>query len=270
PPAPWQLLSKLPQHRQNLEFAAPDTPSLAKFDPPLRLEQGRYAVVLCAVPRSVAAMRQSSLEATVQSDDRIHLLFTNLNLAPSSPRLESVVMTVQNLGVQSPAFAAKALSALSTPPALPIVAIHYGVMADSAWHERTGLGCSATDETPADLWLEARPRVGAPLCFTTTRLPIDAALNLTVVSQGRTAPFDLSAFAMPGCSAHIALPELASHLQVTDGSTARWQALGSIPATFAGLDLHAQSVQFCTGSPLTTTTSHLLVSNGLCLHFDWN
>ncbi|MEQ1633139.1 MAG: hypothetical protein ABL997_12250, partial [Planctomycetota bacterium] len=94
PPAPWQLLSKLPQHRQNLEFAAPDTPSLAKFDPPLRLEQGRYAVVLCAVPRSVAAMRQSSPEATVQSDDRIHLLFTNLNLAPSSPRLESVVMTV--------------------------------------------------------------------------------------------------------------------------------------------------------------------------------
>ncbi len=123
---------------------------------------------------------------------------------------------------------------------------------------------------PATLRLSNRPKVGAPLVFETTGLDASAAINITLVSAARAPGIDLRALGMPGCSANVALPEVASHAQLVTGAAVTWTALAATPLAFAGFDLYAQSVQLCTGQPTSYNAANVLVSNGACMRFDRN
>ena len=134
----------------------------------------------------------------------------------------------------------------------------------------TGGFYSGDGARPALLQLANRPKVGSPLAFETSNLDATAAINVTLVSAGRTPGIDLRTLGMAGCSVHIALPEIASFAQLNIGGHASWPALASIPAAFAGYDLFAQSVQLCTGQGVSYNAANILTSNGVCFRFERN
>lgn len=511
PIAPWTLLSNQATHLSNLVFAAPDTPSLATFNPPLSLAPGNYAVCLVFVPRGVATLPAGTGTPANPATDRIHPLFTNMTSVPTPTTFTDGFLTISNPGVQSPAFANGALSPASIPTAyMPNFTLTYTLGANVAYATPFGTGCyvgtpafyeswvdgamdidaqgsihgldlalvggsylvtrnitpgllvapgssvgavqlntlapllttggwddalaapitmpfsfphaadpvgsnvlhvssngiayfaSATntfgfyddyagflanrpgiaaawcDYEPADLhsaqggtgnlwydtdnatyaavtwqgvqtWNEPtnlstvqlvlgvggsvrirygatgirstnapvlvgytpgngaadpgtgstprripdfsaataaggylagvrsiaaelrlgnRPRVGSPLVLRTSNIDPTVLLNATLISTSSLPGPDLASIGMPGCNAYVVLPGLVSNLGVVAGGVDTWNALAVIPPAFAGVDLFAQSVQFATGFPVSYNAANLLVSNGVCIHFD--
>lgn len=134
----------------------------------------------------------------------------------------------------------------------------------------TGGFLSGDGASPARLQLGNRPRVGAPLVFDTTNLDATAMLNVTLVAATPAPGIDLAAIGMRGCAANVMLPEIASFAQLAQNRRATWPALGAIPLAFAGHDLYAQSVQLCSGAPVSYNAANVLVSNGVCMRFDRN
>lgn len=277
PRAPWRLLSSQPTHVANLVFAAYGSPSFAHFDPPVRLPAGRHALVLVAVPPGVASLPAGYGEPADAATERVHLLMTNLDRVPAATTASQQGLTLSNLGTQSPAFAPAALDATSTPPMQPDVRFSFRLAPGTAHAQPYGAGCGGRDAaTPdgevaaiaASLSLGERPVVGAPLRFVTDHLPADAVLNATVVCAERAPGIELWPFLPYGCRQYVQLPELVAVLQFAEDGRTEWNALAAIPTAFAGVRLHAQSVQFCATPPDATDVPELLVSNGLCLYFD--
>ncbi|MGE3174890.1 MAG: hypothetical protein AB7O97_19845 [Planctomycetota bacterium] len=127
---------------------------------------------------------------------------------------------------------------------------------------------SGDGASPAVIRLLDRPKVGNPLVFETSNVDPTVAANITVVSLNPLNGVSLSTLGMPGCSAWVALPELTTFFNVGAGPY-QWNVTGSIPATFAGVDVYAQSVQFSTAlNPFNQV--NLLTSDAVCVHFDVN
>ncbi len=127
---------------------------------------------------------------------------------------------------------------------------------------------SGDDASPAALRVVNRPIVGNALVLATTGSDPSCVLNATWISSGSLPGLDLGFVGMPGCSAYLSLPGLASSLVPLVGGAASWTATPSIPSTLAGLDLFAQSVQVATGVPVSYNPANLLVANAVCIHFD--
>lgn len=510
PIAPWQLRSNQATHLSNLVFAAPDTPSLATFNPPLALTPGNYAVVLVFVPRGVATLPPGTGTAANPATDRIHPLFTNMNTFPTPTTFTDGFITISNPGVQSPAFVNGVLGPTSATPYMPNFQLGYTLGANVAYSTQYGVGCydrkqafyeswtngtmdidaqagvngldmfnignnyivslnntpglvvtpgssigavqinaqnplittgawddalatpitmpfafpypsnpagsntlqissngivyfqsatntfgfydgyagflanrpgiaaAWTDFEPADLatfgggagdiwydtdnasyvavtwnncrvWNEPtnlntvqlvlsvgggvqirygagginstnapvlvgftpgngaadpgtgatprrfpdfsvaaggggyvsgdgaapavislanRPATGQPLTINTSNIDPSGLINITLISTGSLPGIDLGVIGMPGCGAYITLPEVASSLGIVGGGSASWPALASIPGSFAGVNLYAQSAQLATGFPVSFNSANILVSNAVCIHFD--
>ncbi len=127
---------------------------------------------------------------------------------------------------------------------------------------------SGDGAVPAVISLTTRPKVGAALQIDTNNIDASGLINITLISAASLPGIDLAIVGMPGCGAYINLPELASSFGLVAGGSASWPALASIPASFAGVDLYAQSVQLCTGVPNSFNPANILASNAVCIHFD--
>jgi hypothetical protein len=116
--------------------------------------------------------------------------------------------------------------------------------------------------------LANRPSAGQPLTINTSNIDPSGLINITLISTGSLPGIDLGVIGMPGCGAYITLPEVASSLGIVGGGSASWPALASIPPSFAGVNLYAQSAQLATGFPVSFNSANILVSNAVCIHFD--
>lgn len=154
PIAPWQLLSNQATHVSNLVYAAPDTPSLATFNPPLALTPGNYAVVFVFVPRGVATIPPGTGTPANPATDRMHPLFTNMNTQPTPTTFADGFISLTNIGVQSPAFANGALSPSSATPYMPNLTVNYTVGAGAAYQTAYGSGCYDRKQAFYESWAD--------------------------------------------------------------------------------------------------------------------
>lgn len=115
-----------------------------------------------------------------------------------------------------------------------------------------------------------RPVVGRPLELVTTNFDPQTVFNIGLISTTPLPGIDLAALNMPGCSAYILLPEVASDFQFVATPSVTWSVLGSIPAAFAGASVYAQSAQLLSGVPAPRNLANIVVSNGVTLTFDIN
>ncbi|MGE3172313.1 MAG: hypothetical protein AB7O97_06775 [Planctomycetota bacterium] len=140
PIAPWVQLSNPATHLDNLVFSAPDTASVATFNPPLQLPPGDYAVVAVLVPQGVAG---PAGVAANPATDRIHPLLTNLNTIPGPVAYSDQFLKISNPGVQSPAFVNGALQPTSPTPFMPNLRIDYTIpnATTTAFSTSYGAGC---------------------------------------------------------------------------------------------------------------------------------
>lgn len=129
---------------------------------------------------------------------------------------------------------------------------------------------SGDGAAPARVRLAARPRIGNALTIATTNCDPSVTTNITIVSAASLPGIDLAYFGMPGCSAYVALPEIAAFPSLVSAGSTSWLALASIPPAFAGVDVFVQSAQLSTGLPQPYNVANLLVSDALCVHFDGN
>ena len=127
---------------------------------------------------------------------------------------------------------------------------------------------SGDGAAPSVISLANRPNSGAPLIINTNNIDPTAPINITLISASSLPGIDLAGIGMGGCSAWINLPEIASFLSLVGGGSASWPALASIPPSFAGVDLYAQSAQLATGFPVSYNSANILVSSAVCIHFD--
>lgn len=115
-----------------------------------------------------------------------------------------------------------------------------------------------------------RPKVGRPLELVTTNFDPQTVFNIGLISTTPLPGIDLAALNMPGCSAYILLPEVASDFQFVATPSVTWSVLGSIPAAFAGASVYAQAAQLLSGAPAPRNVANIVVSNGVTLTFDIN
>lgn len=115
-----------------------------------------------------------------------------------------------------------------------------------------------------------RPKVGRPLELVTTNFDPQTVFNIGLISTTPLPGIDLATLGMPGCSAYILLPEIASDFQFVSTPSVAWPVLGSIPAAFAGASVYAQSAQLLSGVPFSRNVANIVVSNGVTLTFDIN
>ncbi len=161
PIAPWTLLSNQASHVSNLVFAAPDTPSLATFNPPLSLAPGNYAVVMVFVPQGVATIPAGTGVPANPATDRMHPLFTNMNTIPQPTSYTDSFITVSNPGVQSPAFANGALSPASATPYMPNFQINYTLGPGVGYSSQYGVGCYDRKLTFYESWIDGNMDIDA-------------------------------------------------------------------------------------------------------------
>jgi hypothetical protein len=118
---------------------------------------------------------------------------------------------------------------------------------------------------PAALSLQGRPVAFQPLTIVSTIDYPASVLNISMLSLASMPGIELSALGMPGCSALIQLPELASFASSNIGGSARWPVTPGIPGTLIGNRFYAQSAQLVLGGHAVNAAS-LLVSNALCIN----
>lgn len=122
---------------------------------------------------------------------------------------------------------------------------------------------------PAAISCQQRPKVGNSLILDVTNADATTAGNITVIS-GAPIPglgFPLAGIGMPGCSAHVVLPELLSNFSFGAGPFS-WN-LGVVQPAFAGVSLYAQAVQLTVAAP-PFNALNWLTSNAVCFHMNVN
>jgi hypothetical protein len=209
PNAPW---TRLDSGTGNLVFAAPDTPSLATYAPPINLAVGTYAVVLVMVP-----------SGTNSATDRIHPLFTNVNNVPTPLVVDDGFVKFEHGGIQSPAFVNGALQYNSPTPYIPNIQINYSLGANVAYQTQYGAGCydrkqsfyegfappgTATPGSPTDL---ASGGIGGLTMF-------NLGNQYLVQTTGATYPLG---GVTPGSTAHFT-GLTPTHVNTANPGTALW------------------------------------------------
>jgi hypothetical protein len=123
---------------------------------------------------------------------------------------------------------------------------------------------------PAEIKCQLRPRVGNNLILDVTNADVTTAANITVISTASLLPptgFPLAGIGMPGCSAHVVLPEILSLFSFGAGPFS-WN-VGLIQPAFAGVSLYAQAVQLTVAAP-PFNSLNWLVSDAVCFHMNVN